>query len=83
MSPYFWLYFFAGLIALASIALGLAGSQLSNSAKRVARSYAPIGVKVKALGIEVSSLKRSRLDRQRRLDTDGPHEIDTEELGNS
>ena len=76
---YFWLYFFAGLLVLAGLAIGIAGLRLSQSAKRVARSYAPIGVKVRGLSIEVSALKRSRLDRQRRLDTSSSDVIDSEE----
>lgn len=76
---YFWLYFFAGLLVLAGLALGIAGIRLKQSAKRVARSYAPIGVKVRGLSIEVSALKRSRLDRQRRLDTSSSDVIDSEE----
>ena len=52
---------------------------MNQSSKRVARSYAPIGVKVKALGIEVSALKRSRLARERRLEGSSSIEIDSEE----
>jgi hypothetical protein len=81
--PSFWVFVFVGIVLLAAVAIGLAGNQLSKSTRRVARSYAPIEVKIKAFGIEVSALKRSRLDRQRRLETDGSSEIDTEELGNS
>jgi len=76
---YFWLYFFAGLQVLAGLALGIAGLRLSQSAKRVGRSYAPIAVKVKGLSIEVSALKRSRLDRQRRLDSSSSDVNDSEE----
>ena len=79
MIPYFWAYFFGALLALAAIALGIVGIKLRQSTKRVARSYAPIGVKVKALNIEVSALKRSRSDRQRRLETDSPSVIEVEE----
>lgn len=76
---YFWLYFFAGLLVLAGLALGIAGFRLSQSARRVGRSYAPIAVKVKGLSIEVSALKRSRLDRQRRLDSSSSDVNDSEE----
>lgn len=76
---YLWLYIFGGLLVIAVIALGLVGYRLNQSTKRVARSYAPIGVKVKALGIEVSSLKRSRLARERRLEGNSSSEIDSEE----
>jgi hypothetical protein len=79
MIPYFWAYLFGALIALAAIVLGIAGVWLRQSTKRVARSYAPIGVKVKALNIEVSALKRARSDRQRRLETDSPSVIEVEE----
>jgi hypothetical protein len=79
MIPYFWAYLFGALIALAAIVLGIAGVRLRQSIKRVGRSYAPIGVKVKALNIEVSALKRARSDRQRRLETDSPSVIEVEE----
>jgi hypothetical protein len=79
MIPYFWAYFFGGLVVLAVIALGIARAKLRQSTKRVARSYAPIGVKVRALNIEVSALKRSRSDRQRRLETNSPSVIEVEE----
>jgi hypothetical protein len=75
---YFWAYFFCSLALVSAVALGLAGRRLSQSAKRVYRSYAPIAVKVQSLSIEVSALRRSRLDRQRRLDVD-PIEIEVEE----
>jgi hypothetical protein len=76
---YFWVYAFSALVVLAAVALGIAGFRLNQSSKRVARSYAPIGVKVKALGIEVSALKRSRLARERRLEGSSSNEIDSEE----
>ncbi|MBJ7280577.1 MAG: hypothetical protein JHD31_01705 [Rhodoluna sp.] len=79
MIQYFWAYFFGVLAVMATVALVIAGSKLNQSTKRVARSYAPIGVKVKALGIEVSALRRSRSDRQRRLETDSPGLIQAEE----
>lgn len=79
MIQYFWAYFFGGLAVLAFIALGVARSILNQSTKRVARSYAPIGVKIRALGVEVSALRRSRSDRQRRLETNSPNEIEVEE----
>ncbi len=79
MIEYFWAYFFAALGILAAIALGIAGAKLNQSSKRVARSYAPIAVKVKALNIEVSALKRSRSDRQRRLESDSLSVIEVEE----
>jgi len=79
MIQYFWGYFFGVLAVMATIALVISGSKLNQSTKRVARSYAPISLKVKALGIEVSALRRSRSDRQRRLVTDTPSVIEEEE----
>ncbi len=76
---YFWVYVFSALVVLATVALGVVGFRLNQSSKRVARSYAPIGVKVKALEIEVSALKRSRLARERRLEGSSSNEIDSEE----
>jgi hypothetical protein len=76
---YFWVYVLSALVVLAAVALGTVGFRLNQSSKRVARSYAPIGVKVKALGIEVSALKRSRLARERRLEGSSSNEIDSEE----
>jgi len=76
---YLWVYVFSALAVLATVALGVVGFHLNQSSKRVTRSYAPIGVKVKALGIEVSALKRSRLARERRLEGSSSHEIDSEE----
>jgi len=76
---YFWVYVFSALAVLATVALGVVGFRLNQSSKRVARSYAPIGVKVKALEIEVSALKRSRLARERRLEGSSSNEIDSEE----
>jgi hypothetical protein len=76
---YFWVYVFSALVVLTTVALGVVGFRLNQSSKRVARSYAPIGVKVKALGIEVSALKRSRLARERRLEGSSSNEIDSEE----
>jgi len=76
---YFWVYVFSALVVLVTVALGVVGFRLNQSSKRVARSYAPIGVKVKAFGIEVSALKRSRLARERRLEGSSSIEIDSEE----
>lgn len=46
----------------------LAGLRLRNSALRINRSLDPLMQKAKTLKIEASALKRSRLDRQRRLE---------------
>lgn len=64
----YWLYIF-GFIALASlVAIALMGSRLRKSSIRVHRALDPLNQKAKTLKIEVSALKRSRLDRQRRLE---------------
>jgi hypothetical protein len=61
-----------GLIALGTIvALGIVGYRLKVSQARVSRSLDPILQKSKTLKIEISALKRSRLDRQRRLENTG------------
>lgn len=57
-----------GILAVLVIAaLVFVGLRLRASAIRVNRSLDPITQKSKTLKIEVSGLKRSRLDRQRRL----------------
>jgi hypothetical protein len=61
-----------GILAVLVIAaLVFVGLRLRASAIRVNRSLDPITQKSKTLKIEVSGLKRSRLDRQRRLDNTG------------
>jgi hypothetical protein len=64
-----------GILALLVIgALVYVGLRLKASAVRINRSLDPITQKSKTLKIEVSALKRSRLDRQRRLEnTDSKH----------
>jgi len=64
-----FIYVFSALGLAAIIALGLAGLRLKASSKRISRSIDPIAQKSKNLKLEVSALQRSRLDRQRRLDT--------------
>jgi hypothetical protein len=73
MATFLWvLYGFLTLAIL--VALAVVGLKLRNSAIRVNRSLDPINQKSKTLKIEVSGLKRSRLDRQRRLEnTDSKH----------
>jgi hypothetical protein len=64
----YWLYIFI-LIALASLtSIAVVGSRLRKSSIRVNRALDPLNQKAKTLKIEVSALKRSRLDRQRRLE---------------
>jgi hypothetical protein len=68
---YIWWYVY-GFIALATlVALAIVGLKLRKSAIRINRSLDPINQKSKTLKIELSALQRSRLDRQRRLDSTG------------
>lgn len=64
-----------GILALLVIgALVYVALRLKASAVRINRSLDPITQKSKTLKIEISALKRSRLDRQRRLEnTDSKH----------
>ena len=64
-----FIYIFSVLAIGAVIALAIVGLRLRNSSKRISRSIDPIAQKSKNLKLEVSALRRSRLDRQRRLDT--------------
>jgi len=64
-----FIYIFSILALGAAIALAIVGLRLRNSSKRISRSIDPIAQKSKNLKLEVSALRRSRLDRQRRLDT--------------
>ena len=49
-------------------ALAFVGLRLRKSAVRVNRALDPLKQKAKTLKIETSALKRSRLERQRRLE---------------
>ena len=70
MATFLWVLF--GFLTLAIlVALAIVGLKLRNSAIRVNRSLDPINQKSKTLKIEVSGLKRSRLERQRRLENTG------------
>lgn len=53
----------------AVIAIALVLMRLARTAKRISRSVDPINQKVKGLKLEISALQRSRLDRQRRLES--------------
>ena len=65
----YWLYIFI-FIALASLtSIAVVGTRLRKSSIRVNRALDPLNQKAKTLKIEVSALKRSRLDRQRRLES--------------
>ncbi len=58
-----------GILAIgALVSLVVVVLKLRASSKRISRSRDPIAQKTKNLKLEVSALKRSRLDRQRRLD---------------
>lgn len=58
------------VIGAASItALAVVGIRLRKSAVRVNRALDPLKQKAKTLKIETSALKRSRLERQRRLES--------------
>ena len=66
-----WLYIsiFTGVAAIT--ALAVVGLRLRKSAVRVNRALDPLKQKAKTLKIETSALKRSRLERQRRLESTG------------
>jgi hypothetical protein len=67
-----WLiYILLAMGVLTLIALGVGLYKLNQAQTRVNRSLDPILQKSKTLKIEISALKRSRLDRQRRLDSTG------------
>lgn len=61
-------YLVAVLLGSSTIALIWVFLKLRASSKRISRSIDPINQKVKGLKLEVSALKHSRLDRQRRLE---------------
>jgi len=68
------LYVYGILAILVIGALVYVALRLKASAVRINRSLDPITQKSKTLKIEISALKRSRLDRQRRLEnTDSKH----------
>ena len=64
-----YIYVFSAIGLASVIALVLVALRLKASSKRIGRSIDPIAQKSKNLKLEVSALQRSRLDRQRRLDT--------------
>jgi hypothetical protein len=67
-----WLiYILLAMGVLTLIALGVGLYKLNQAQARVNRSLDPILQKSKTLKIEISALKRSRLDRQRRLENTG------------
>lgn len=68
----FLLFLYISLTATVLIAIGIVAYKLKKSAIRVGRSLDPITQKSKTLKIELSALKRSRLERQRRLESTSP-----------
>ena len=66
-----WLYISIIMAIGAVIALAVVGIRLRKSAMRVNRALDPLKQKAKTLKIETSALKRSRLERQRRLESTG------------
>jgi uncharacterized protein YqfA (UPF0365 family) len=63
-----WLYISIIMATGAITALAFVGLRLRKSAVRVNRALDPLKQKAKTLKIETSALKRSRLERQRRLE---------------
>jgi uncharacterized protein YqfA (UPF0365 family) len=63
-----WLYISIIMATGAVTALAFVGLRLRKSAVRVNRALDPLKQKAKTLKIETSALKRSRLERQRRLE---------------
>lgn len=68
---YVWWFVYGFLTLGTLIALAIVGLKLRKSAIRINRSLDPINQKAKTLKIELSALQRSRLDRQRRLESIG------------
>jgi ABC-type antimicrobial peptide transport system permease subunit len=64
-----WLYISIFIGVAAITALAVVGLRLRKSAVRVNRALDPLKQKAKTLKIETSALKRSRLERQRRLES--------------
>jgi uncharacterized membrane protein YadS len=64
----YWLYIFIFLAVATITSLAVVGFRLRKSSVRVKRALDPLAQKAKTLKIEVSALKRSRSDRQRRLE---------------
>lgn len=75
----FWLYTLSAIGLISGISLFAAGHKLRKSIERVARSYAPIGVKLKGLTVEISALRRFRANRKGRLEADSSNENEKEE----
>jgi hypothetical protein len=66
------LTYLIGILAVISVVVfAVVGLRLRKSSIRVQRALDPMAQKAKTLKIELSALKRSRLDRQRRLESTG------------
>jgi len=64
-----WLIGLWSLLVVGTVvALLITLRRANQSGKRMSRSIDPINQKAKGLKLEVSALRRSRLDRQRRLE---------------
>lgn len=61
-----WLWLVLGLGSLITVTLLVIRIRITS--KRVSRAVDPINQKVKGLKLELSALKRSRLERARRLE---------------
>lgn len=70
--PIWQIILWSVLASGALVALLFAGIRLNRSSQRMSRSIDPINQKAKGLKLEVSGLKHSRLERQRRLVTSRP-----------
>ena len=66
----FWTIVWAILGIGSLIAFGIMFYRLRKSSQRISRSIDPIDQKIKGLRLEVSALRRSRYERQRRLKQD-------------
>ncbi len=62
-----WGIIWSALAISALVAVLFALLRVNNSQKRISRSLDPMVQKSKGLKLEISAIKRSRLDRQRRL----------------
>ena len=67
----FLLFVYGTLTVVVIAGFVFVAMRLKGSAIRISRSLDPIAQKAKTLKIELSALRRSRLDRQRRLEDTG------------
>lgn len=66
----FLIVLWATLGVSSAAAFGVLLYRLKKASQRISRSIDPIDQKIKGLRLEVSALRRSRYDRQRRLNND-------------